>query len=181
MTYTTWYHLMYWYYMIWYDMIPDNVIWCQWIICCTIWCSLVFIFLLVFDIHIDYLTWPFYHLINEFRLQMASTKSNMIQIREVFWPPWERISDITVTVWCYYFITMVCQNNNLFILIRILFLFKSEWDNTKFGIIDLKRETTKISKFSISKSKSEACAINSGSILIGGWARELASFKYPEL
>merc|ERR1712235_127697 len=32
-------------------------------------------------------------------------------------------------------------------------------------------------KFSIPNSKSEACAINSGSILIGGWARELASFK----
>jgi len=54
-------------------------------------------------------------------------------------------------------------------------------DTSKFGIIDLKRETTKISRFSVSKSKSEACTINSGSILIGGWARELASFKYPEL
>lgn len=54
-------------------------------------------------------------------------------------------------------------------------------DSSKFGIIDLKRETTKISKFSISNSKSAACAINSSSILIGGWARELASFKYPEL
>jgi len=54
-------------------------------------------------------------------------------------------------------------------------------DSSKFGIIDLKRETTKISKFSISNSKSAACAINSRSILIGGWARELASFKYPEL
>ena len=72
MTYTTWYHLMYWYDMIWYDMIPDNVIWCQWIICCTIWCSLVFIYLLVFDIHIDYLTWPYYHLINEYRLKKCT-------------------------------------------------------------------------------------------------------------
>ena len=72
MTYSTWYHLMYWYDMIWYDMIPDNVIWCQWIICCTIWCSLVFIYLLVFDIHIDYLTWPYYHLINEYRLKKCT-------------------------------------------------------------------------------------------------------------
>ena len=72
MTYTTWYHLMYWYDMIWYDMIPDNVIWCQWIMCCTIWCSLVFIYLLVFDIHIDYLTWPYYHLINEYRLKKCT-------------------------------------------------------------------------------------------------------------
>ena len=72
MTYTTWYHLMYGFYIIWYDMIPDNVIWCQWIICCTIWCSLVFIYLLVFDIHIDYLTWPYYHLINEYRLKKCT-------------------------------------------------------------------------------------------------------------
>jgi len=39
----------------------------------------------------------------------------------------------------------------------------------------------KISKFNIPNSKSEACAINSGSILVGGWARELALFKSPEL
>ena len=92
MTYTTWYHLMYWYYMIWYDMIPDNVIWCQWIICCTIWCSLVFIYLLVFDIHIDYLTWPYYHLINEYRLKKCTADfvtgswsiSPKIDIRVIF-------------------------------------------------------------------------------------------------
>ena len=100
MTYTTWYHLMYWYDMIWYDMIPDNVIWCQWIICCTIWCSLVFIYLLVFDIHIDYLTWPYYHLINEYRLKKCTADfvTGSWSISQNIWNVFKNIYNVSMNI-----------------------------------------------------------------------------------